>query len=78
MTFYPSIIRGSACTFVMTIVTLAYKVFFPTDSWMTLCLCGAVCTIMSSLINFTIIFNNSERTKVLNIITTQFKKYLHK
>lgn len=77
-TFYPSIVRGSACTFVMAIVTFAYKVFFTTDSWITLCICGVVCTIISSLINFTIIFNNSERTKVLNIITSQLKKYLRK
>ena len=77
-TFYPSIIRGSACTFVMAAVTFIYKGFFPTNSWVTLCLCGVVCMIISSLINFTIIFNNSERIKVLNLITTQFKKYLHK
>ena len=77
-TFYPSIIRGSACTFIMAVVTFIYKGFFSTNSWVTLCLCGVVCTIVSSLINFTVIFNNSERTKVLGIITAQFKKYLHK
>lgn len=77
-TFYPSILRGIACTVVMTIVTFIYKSFLPTNTWITLTLCGILCALVASLINFVVLFNKSERIHILGIFKKQLYKYLHK
>ena len=77
-TFYPSVVRGALCTFVMAAVTFAYRAILPTNSWLTLTLCGIVCTIIACLANFTVVFDSSERTHIFSIFNEQFHKYLHK
>ncbi|RGP01735.1 lipopolysaccharide biosynthesis protein [Bifidobacterium pseudocatenulatum] len=72
-TFYKAIVRGMLCAMTMVVVSFAYSLLFPTDSWVMLIIAAAICALVSGIANFFLVFNASERTKMLNLVRNKFK-----
>lgn len=58
---FPAIIKAILCTATMTIVCAIYHFLIPANSWILLFIAGICCMIISTFINFYIVFNKEER-----------------
>lgn len=72
--FYIAIFRGVICVGTICIVSYTYKLSIGVHSWLSMFIAGSVCSVISIIINYFIVFSKEERGRFFSIIINRIRK----
>ncbi|WP_204468553.1 lipopolysaccharide biosynthesis protein [Bifidobacterium pullorum] len=70
-TFYKAIARGCGCVVIMVLCCLVYHSLFRTDSWPTLILAAAVCSVIAGAMNLFLAFGKADRQMLWRLVASK-------
>lgn len=74
-TFYISIFRGSFSAVVVIVVSYILKLLYSPHNWLGFILTGLICSVISIIVNSTIVLNKQEKIMIKGKISIIFQKY---
>lgn len=74
-TFYRAIMRGCCCVLTMMLCCFIYHALFRTDSWLSLILAAAVCSLIAGGVNLFIAFEKEDRRVLWKFIAARIARH---